>query len=931
MKNKILPFTYFVFLLGILLTASISPINSFGQNKSTSIMDIDWVELGPNNFGGETKAILFDNRDPQGLTLFAGSAYGGLYISNNVGQTWNLVGSATTTLNVSSMTQTATGTIYVGTGNADTSDIGSGLYKSDDGVTFTVIPSTVPNFVSTDWWYINDVAVDEANGIIYVASDMGIKYSLDNGGTWAVAKIGDSLEITNNCSNFALSAGNVLYADMSPRAVMCGGNPAMFSTIDSLPENVGRYQFATAPSNANVVYASVITPLGALDNFYRSNDGGLNWYIIAPGGSTAVNFYGQGDNISQGVGLKNNVIEVDPADADKILVGGINMWEGRRIDSLGFFQWEEISQSIANSPLFPTYVSPNHLCYQFRPGHSNEAILGTEGGVFLGIFSSATNAYEPKYKNYYSTWFNTLDMSGEKTRVIGGTKENATILIDGTGNPVTAQYGAAVWQNALGFGVVSKAGYCQNSIIDPEIALYSLTNDQFRRTEDLGFSFASTFLTGDINTSIEGIQFPPTLLWENFDDMYSPDSINFKAEKDYVAGEDVIIRSLNRGYPFHATIPADLQSGDSVMLQDVVSTKYFIGGEDEVWMTRDVLKFGAQPEWFLITNSEEGGFEGKSHSIAISKDANYCWTGTEEGKLYRMSNISPAYDYDRADIRSPFCIISTTEVPVYYAGTTNPIDAPISAISIDPNDPARLIITINWYNQQQIVMRCTDGLAQNPTFVNISSNLPTIPAHSCLIEMSNPEIAFVGTQKGIYMTEDLSAAAPTWYMPNDPNGFSIGHTGVSSLKQQLVAKTPISYTYWNGIDTVTDVFAGTNNYGVIYAGTYGRGAFMCDQFEKPVGIDDLDGTSTSFENEILIYPNPVSTSATIEYKAEKAGEIQIHVMDLNGKVVKSLNFNSQKEGIIKTNMNMSDLPSGTYIMHLISGSKSAVSKFIVVK
>ena len=31
--------------------------------------------MGPNNLGGETKAVLFDNRDQQGYTLYAGSAY----------------------------------------------------------------------------------------------------------------------------------------------------------------------------------------------------------------------------------------------------------------------------------------------------------------------------------------------------------------------------------------------------------------------------------------------------------------------------------------------------------------------------------------------------------------------------------------------------------------------------------------------------------------------------------------------------------------------------------------------------------------------------------------------------------------------------------------------------------------------------------------
>ncbi len=930
MKNKILPFTYFVFLLGLLLTTSIFPLNSFGQNKSTSAYEMDWVELGPNNLSGETKAVLFDNRDSQGYTLYAGSAYGGLYISTNVGQTWNPVGLSTISLKISCITQTSSGKIYLGTGHNTGSIMGSGLYKSDDGINFTVITSTVPNFVSTDWWFINDVKFDETNNIIYAATDFGLNYSMDDGNTWAKAKIGDSLEMAELCNNIAISSTGTVYADFLPKSVMCNtGNPNMFSVIDSLPDNTGRIQFAVAPSNADIVYASAITPLGALDNFYRSDDGGLNWYIIAPGGSTTVNFYGTGDNVSEGVGLNFNVIEVKPNNPDIIMVGGINMWEGRKIDDLGFFQWEQMTQGQFNVPQLNSFVMPNHSSYKFRPGHDNEAVIGCQGGIYLALFSSSGNTFEPMHKNYYSTCFNTISMSGEKKRVIGGTSNYATILIDGTGNPVMAEYGIPVWVDGLGLPEIGEGGYCQNPIIDPQVAIYSLIEDQFRRTEDLGFSFASTFLTGAVETSIENITFAPTILWENFENYFSADSVDFRAYKNYNTGDQITAFSANRGYAFHTTTPVALAPGDSVKIQDIVATKYFIGGEDAVWMTTDVLKFGSQPEWFKITDSDNGGFEAVSHCIAISKDANYCWVGTEEGTLFRMSNIAEAYDYDRADVRSPFCIISTTEIPIMLDGGI-PNTYPISSISVDPKNSARVLITLESdQGASEYVFKSEDALAQTPTFINIHKNLPQVTVYASLIDIKRTHVALLGTSNGIYMTENLVDSI-NWYQPNDPGGRSIFNTTVNMLTQQWVSKEPISYTYWNGIDSTTVIFEGTNNYGIIYAATKGKGAFYCDSLNL-VGFEYPDDFTSSFNNEILIYPNPVNSNATLEYSLEKAGEVQIHIMDLNGHVVKTMHFQNQKEGKIKTSMNCSEMPSGTYIMHLISGDKSAVSKFIVVK
>jgi hypothetical protein len=109
-------------------------------------VDNSWVERGPTNVGGRTRAIMFSPNDPTKETVFAGGVSGGLWKNtaiSNASSTWTRV-NIPENLNVSCMTSDPNNSMifYVGTGESYVGgDVnGDGVWKSTDGgVTFNKV------------------------------------------------------------------------------------------------------------------------------------------------------------------------------------------------------------------------------------------------------------------------------------------------------------------------------------------------------------------------------------------------------------------------------------------------------------------------------------------------------------------------------------------------------------------------------------------------------------------------------------------------------------------------------------------------------------------------------------------------------------------------------------------------------------------------
>lgn len=934
---------------------AVSQVQANQANRAGKAFDLNWQVMGPNNMGGRTRAILFDNRDNTGQTMFTGGVLGGMFRSDNGGAKWNKIDHEFTNMNVTCITQAGNGDIYVGTGEGfsvqeyaqflkdwgyATGFIGQGIFKSTDGQTFELLQATKPALNGNnelEWGYINELAAHPSNGIVFASTNTGLKYSGDGGVSWQTAKTSEGEELGSVSQDIKMGSSGIIVAEVNNLCyVSLNGSPDNFmlrsgdSTYNLPAQGVGRIEFAIAPSNNDIIYALVVSPLGALVNVYRSDDKGETWIVVGPGGSVSFNIFNTGSNISAGVGLYAATIEVYPDDPYHILVGGLNMWEGTKIQDDGFYHWT-LRSDTGYPWLFPIFLWQGHHVYKFKPGSNNICFVGTNGGISMGTLNPSIFQFQFMNRDYIASQFYTVAWTPAKYSLVGGAQDIGTIFIDGASNPADNKRGEAVWTTQANVPDGLSGGYAAVSTIYPTAFIYSrqphaATETFIRRNEFSGGpDWAAAMMPSGFSSTA---YLTPFLLFEDFEDYATKDSLEYKSTKDFPAGSTIWIESRNGKRPFKYTLPVSLSSGDSLMVPDYLTARFFVGGDDRVLMSKNVIQFDATPQFFTISNKATGGIEGTPTCMAHTSNANHLFVGTRQGQLYRISNIKYAYDQATADVTSPFCVISTKRIPVYLPGTQEEISQVITSVAVDPNNNNRVLITLGNYGNSHYVYLTDNALSEFPTFRSVQGNpdnggLPQIPAYSSLIEM-NPDnnIVMVGTEFGIYVTDNISSTSPTWVAENH----NICRVPVFMLRQQPIRKGNDTLMFVN-IDTTYVVYHGVDNYGVIYGATYGRGLIMLDNYQQPVGISEPGKKTTP--DDLIIYPNPAKDKVTLAFENTAPGKLRVDIFNLSGMNVRSIDIGFRPEGKHEVIFNSASLTPGTYIVRVTDGNRSLSSKLII--
>lgn len=921
------------------------------ETRGTAENELYWLSMGPDNMGGQTTAVLYDNKlnpDTGGTNgvVYIGSMGGGVYKTYNYGVTWHQVGNQD--LMVSCMTQDPEGNIYVGTGDGnaaatynglsqqsyDNSFVGSGIWMIDANDGMTQLTSTIPSINEAEAWsFVNDLAYFE--GKLIAATEEGLKYSTDKGQTWNFAKYVDENDESQPLDGVAAEVkigSNIIVASVDGKIYIgnnidkldCHSSDGAMQGDTLIPAASGLLDVAIAPGNDNVIYAACINSNdGTHTGFYLSIDKGNTWRVILP--SISINF---GHNVYEKYGLYNHGIVVDPTNEKVIYVLGYNLWKLFDAgENGGFYICSQLTDGSASVYYSSDYLHVGIQSMTFNPNNSNECYVGTDGGIYKATRANGTFSFSNCNRNYMTTRMFNVGVSGTDRRIMAAGLSHGTVMIEGNVNQNTECYG--YWINPTGynegaFDEAGQAGPCAFSAINANTIFVTYKDGGLRRSETAGEDWVSnnfvSALTGDetdhtLSTSSYRL---PILLHETYNDNNNLETVWYHNRTDNAIPAGTAVQCMsNNDYPFDYTLTAPLAAGDSIEVHDPITSRLFMSYTNVVYMTRMPLQFASEAQWYLIANKKNSGFEGEPLSMAISADGDNLWVGTKAGRLYRLANVNTVIDDESGTI---------TDTTGAFQVETTLMELPVSgqcvtSIAVDPRNANKVVVTLGNYGNDAYVLYSNNAMSENPTFTSKQANLPKMPVYSSLIEMTNGQV-ILGTERGIYTTNNIEN--PNWVF----DGEAMGEVPVMELKQQLLHRDDAYEVLISENDTVVNVYPGVHNTGIIYAATYGRGMFRCENYKQYSGTN-VPEISTVTETNVGLYPNPVREQAIVSFEVSNDANVSYQVFDMMGRMVMSQNMGRYAQGTHEVNVNMSDLSSGSYIMRLNAGGASSSVKFIV--
>ncbi len=856
-------------------------------------LGLDWKELGPNNIGGRTRAVLIDNQNPN--LIFAGGVAGGLWYSSDAGLTWNQTepGDLAEILTVNCIAQDELGYIYYGTGEGVFyGDVGEqapgtvgfgyrgrGVFRSTEphGTTFMHLENSWFG-KETKTVAVNSISSDGI-GNIYAGAKGKLYRSENRGEIWSeVSTTSNNQTISGNVYDVkALSDGTVILAMGNDYYISPNGNSYSFEKISSpsgvLTPATGRSVIAIAPSDENIIYISRANSNDIFDGLFRSKDKGQSWEKIVEGGSVIfAPFTGGG-----GQGNYNQCLAVFPDNPNKILLGGIDVYEWEEGQN-----WKKLSRWYATWGE-DDYVHADIHTFAFHPTNPNLYYIGTDGGVF--VTKDGGEKYQRLNRGYNVTQFYGVSFGGNGV-VLGGTQDNSNIYIDFNGN--TAQSGE-IHNNGDG-------GYSAISQLLPNAFFLESQFGQIKRDNSKMDSYSEFFYhedagvsTGEVDYDFRWSEFiTPIHLWESAQDTLVPDTVQYISTANFAVGDTLIINSNITDLTFDYRLESPLNTGDTMQVKVPKQSMFVYGTHQAVYISRNAIDFLANVKWIEL--STEGCYFSPFSPgfgptcLTVSNDGNIIYYGTDLGEVYRISNVSKVINDETIDsaVVTKIADIDKSE---------SSVNSFITDIAVDPNDNEHVIVTVGYYDQTTniYVSNSAASTSNDSSFISASGNLPQIPIYSAMIEEATG-VYIIGTEYGLFSSSDKGG---TWYQefqgpPQCP---------VTMIRQQT--------------------FKGSQNRGQIYVATHGRGLFTTSDYTTSTNQLLI----SKERKDLVVYPNP--SNDVLNFQFENIGEELLHIQVLNsqGQLILSKN---QRNAVL----DVSSLSVGNYILSVQFKGDKYFSPFI---
>lgn len=934
---------------------------------------IEWEELGPNNIGGRARVIHFDVNDSD--IMYTGGITGGLFKSMDAGNNWELMSNSTKIgcTNVSSMTQTDDGTLFVGTGSSfefiyiDTeANVGSGIFTSSDGgETLEQIPTT------SGWSAINRLATSGSR--VFAATSSGFFYS-DDGFNWSQA---DGISQTSAQDVHVTSDGKV-YVAYGSEVALSTDNGSSFTNIPDSEFDGGsgsRKVIKSCEANPDYVYVAYLKDAqGCNLDIYRTTNGGESFTKIV---GSNVGFSPTGFAANGGCqGVYDLTIGVSETDPDQLYIGGLTLWKWT--PSTGAYQVDNYGGSVTNE----TYVHPDKHEIYYKPGSGEQMYIATDGGIYLtNDASSDYPIYQHKSKGLNTVQYYSID-AGIDGSIIGGAQDNGTTFIDYTYNSP---------QSAIDL-LGGDGGYCEISDINPNLMIASSQEGSIRLSTNGGEGFGS-FLNGgsacdgqgnpagcasdgpdeDGDGNMDSGNFIQAIgLWEDVDLYYAvteeviprtdegevilPHTLTHNGQTFIFTDDLEFVASQKPGNPGNTTchpsgnpqtgsncarsasnygnyqggtinvytantlyIGYDRETDQVIPSEKFIRSKFVVSNSaGQMWMTYDLHNLSVTPFWVNLGryHSPTSTAGGSVLAMGFSKTGDDVFFGTTSGRVTRVSGLN--------------------DEPQEPVQTTIPGGGVITGIFVNQKYDYpqgidlsnQVVVTKGGTGSGNHVFISNNATNQDPDYESIQGDLPSFPLYDCVINDGFFTEVIVGGEFGIWFGKEEGGSF-TWSQENGIDGsLDLGLIPVERLRYVPMARNN------NIADFRVSDYLGCK---VLYAGTHGRGAFRSTSFatgncSEAVALSGFNITNVdeidNIDFNVNVYPNPSVNEINIDFEVENPLRVKINVFDIQGKLIKQL-ADIEAVGQESVKADISELSSGNYVVSLAT-KDGVISKQISV-
>jgi PKD repeat protein len=809
-----------------------------------------WIERGPNNVGGRTRALTWDPATTN--KVWAGGVTGGLWYNNDItdaNSQWVAVNDFWDNIAVTTIAfdPTDSDIIYVGTGEGwgSSASRGAGIWKSENGgSTWSQLATT------TDYYYINKIIVrdESGTGVVYAGCDRkyyegayqgnsGLFRSTD-GGTSFTEQMGNPSGGTRpyTVADITLGTSDRIWIGTNNNSGNDGGGEIWYSdngttwTQSLAIAGSERVAIAAAPSNGNYVYA-IFEDGNKVETMRYTANNGASWNIMNEPADVDTGI--DDTDFTRGQAWYDLVIAVDPNSPITVIAGGIDLFRSTNSGTT----WSQISKWSNNNDLYDLDCSEVHAdqhAIVFKDGSSDIALFGNDGGVFYttSLSTAATNdVIEARNYGYNVTQFYSCAIhpdAGENFFLTGAQDNGSHRFTDAGINATTEVTGG-------------DGAFCHIDQTNPDYQITSYVYNKIYLSTDGGNSF-STILDD-----------------QSSGDFINPSDYDNNQHAFYSGYDNTQIKRITN----ITTSPADDEitvtgkSSETTHLSvspyTTSSTTIFIGTEDG--------------ELFKVTNADgtpstsqiDGGSFGSGSISSVA------FGGSEDTLIVTLFNYGITSVWYSADAGA-----------TWNSREGDLPDMPVRWALMNPNNSNEVILAT-----EVGVWSTSDFLNASPSWSPSNSGLANVRVDMLQMRDSDFEVIAATHGRGLFsgnaFAEDGSVPVTAFTASTE-----ITCTGSTVTFEEQSTNAPAS---WSWTFTGGDPTSSADQHPEVTYNTAGS-------YTASLTASNVNGAGNTVEKSIFISDGPTSacdvqTQDLISNYGMGIGRVQLHTLDYSSENAKT--------------------------------------------